>query len=463
MTKRRTEFTETMTGTVLLAGERETRPVRLDLAVRTGTLLLPWRTTQARVSGKLRVRGWGEDGSVEGEMEISPIARRRIRYRLSFRMDGQIYRLDGWKSVSPRHPLTSMTVMPFTLHDEQQRVAGRGTVRFSLTGALLPFLAGFRFPVVEDGDKQLAPRWNGRPGRTEVWYTTITDPATGTGLWLHHEVTAPDDGGAAHAHGWLALCPPEGPVAHTRFGPEPATPDPAGFRTADVAAGPGRLRGSCGPYTWDLTEHQEGGTLHTFPAWAWRYGLLPAAQIVPGGRARYTGTVRGPCADLTLADAPGATGRIYGHGNARRWAWLHADLGGGDVLEVVAAVARRPGLNRLPPLVFLRLRRSGRDWPRRGTRSAVGWFGLGRFRAEVGLPTWSVTGRAGPRRIRVTVHQPEERTLALEYTDPDGSRAVCRNSVGADAHVVLERWWGSWRPESEWTLRGTAHAEVGER
>ncbi|MEU5544519.1 hypothetical protein AB0G85_19310 [Streptomyces sioyaensis] len=463
MTKRRTRFTETMTGSVQLTGERETRPVRLDLEVRTDALLLPWRTTEAHVRGRLRVRGWGEEASVAGEMEISPLARRRIRYRLSFRTAGRTYTLDGWKSLSPRRPLHSLTVLPFTVHDDAQQEAGRGTVRFSLAGALLPFLASFRFPAVDPRPEQLAPRWNGRPGRTEVWYTTVTEPSTGTGLWLHHEVTAPEDGSGGYAHGWVAVCPPGGPVAHARFGPEPVTPDATGFRTTGVAAGPGRLHGSCGAYTWDLTEDQEGPTLHTFPAWAWRRPLLPAAQIVPGGRARYTGTVRGPGTDLTLSGAPGATGRIYGHGNARRWAWLHADLGGGDVLEVVAAVARRPGLDRLPPLVFLRLRRAGRDWPRRGTRTAAGWFGLGRFRADVGLPSWTVTGRAGPRRIRVTVHQPEARTLALEYTDPDGSRAVCRNSVTADAHVVLDRWWGGWRPEAAWTLRGTAHAEVGER
>ena len=133
------------------------------------------------------------------------------------------------------------------------------------------------------------------------------------------------------------------------------------------------------------------------------------------------------------------------------------------MLEIVAAVSMRPGLRRLPPLVFLRLRRNGRTWPRRAERSAVGWAGAGRFRADIGLPTWSVTGRSGLRRIRVEVTQPEERTLALDYTDPDGSPAVCRNSETADARILLERWWGGWRTEAEWSLDGTAHAEVGDR
>lgn len=180
--------------------------------------------------------------------------------------------------------------------------------------------------------------------------------------------------------------------------------------------------------------------------------------MLPAARSRYTGTVTHPGGELRLAGAPGAGARIYGHGNARRWAWLHADLGGGDVLEVVAAVSHRPGLDRLPPLVFLRLLRDGRTWPRRAAGSA-----LGPFRAVIGLPEWSVTGRTALRRITVTVRQPEERTLALDYTDPDGSRAVCRNSESADARITVERWWGRWRPDGEWTLNGTAHAEVGTR
>ena len=92
----------------------------------------------------------------------------------------------------------------------------------------------------------------------------------------------------------------------------------------------------------------------------------------------------------------------------------------------------------------------------------MGWAGFGRFRCAIGLPTWTVSGRAGLRRIRVEVTQPEDRTLALEYTDPDGARATCRNTERADAHVVLERWWGGWRSD-RWRLDGTAHAEVGTR
>ena len=458
-----------MAGTVRLSGEAEDRAMRLDLAVASGQLLLPHRTTDATVRGRVRVAGgWADDPEAAGEMEISPLARRRIRYRMTFTAQGERYFLDGWKSISLGRPLRSMTVLPFSLKDKQGDRVGRGTLRFPLATHLLPFLGSFRFPRTADAAAEIAPRWKGEAGRTEVWYTTVTDPETGTGLWLHHELVAPADGSEAYAHGWVARFPADGdPVEHARFGPEPwRTLDTDGFAAEGIKAGPGRLHGTAGAFRWELDErpqHPRDKPLFTFPRWSWRRPLLPAAQIVPVPSGTYSGRFAYEGGELELKDAPGATARIYGHGNARRWSWLHADLGGGDVLEIVAATSMRPGLRRLPPLVFLRLRKDGRDWPRRAERTAVGWAGLGRFRAKVGLPTWTVRGRSGLRRIRVEVTQPEERTRALDYTDPDGSRAVCRNSETADARILLERWWGRWRTEAEWVLDKTGHAEVGGR
>ncbi|MFJ3923273.1 hypothetical protein [Streptomyces sp. NPDC090022] len=478
MSARGTRFRETMLGTLHLDGEDRARPLRLDLRAAADRPLRPAGSTEATLTGRVRVRGWADDPHAAGTLEISPLARRRIRYRLAFTAAGRPVALDGWKSVDPLRPLRSMTVLPFTLYGGDAAPVGSGTLRFPLTTQLLPFLASFRFPRhgergrgpvrdprAEDTTGALAPRWAGEPGRTEVWYTTATDPATGSGIWLHHELVSPADGAAPFAHGWVAHFPADGPVTHARFGPGPWRPGPDadGFAAGDVTVRPGRLTGAAAGFSWDLAERAEDGPLFTFPRWAWRHPLLPAAQMLPAARARYDGTLHHPGGTLELSAAPGASARIYGHGNARRWGWLHADLGGGDVLEVVAAVSTRPGLRALPPLVFLRLRHRGRTWPHRAERAAVGWAGAGRFRAELGVPVWTVTGRAGLRRIRVRITLPAERTLALDYADPDGSPAVCRNSERADAVVEYERWWGRWRPEASWTLHGTAHAEVGNR
>ncbi|MCI3273803.1 hypothetical protein [Streptomyces cylindrosporus] len=459
---RGTTFTETMFGTVRLGTGTPVRRIRLDLRAEADELLRPHRTTRARLTGRTRVSGVADDPDSTGELEISPLARRRIRYRLSFTADGRHLTLDGWKSVTPRHPVRSMTVLPFTLYEDGARV-GQGTLRFPLGTGLAPFLLGFRFPRREEPARHLAPRSDGSPGRTEVWYTTLTDPTTGTGIWLHHEVVTPADGSAPFAHGWAAAFPPEGKTLHARFGPAPWNSPTDGFTAADVTAIQGRLTGSAGAFRWDLTEQPLAAPLFTFPRWSWKRPLLPAAHMLPAARASYDGTFHDGERTLTLRAAPGASARIHGHGNARRWAWLHADLGDGAVLEVIAAVSTRPALRRLPPLVFLRLHHRGRVLPRRAERSAVGLLGLGRFRARISLPRWTVTGRTLLRRLRVEVTQPTDRTLTLDYHDPDGSPAVCHNSETADADVLLERWWGHWRTEATWTLHGTAHAEVGDR
>lgn len=306
----------------------------------------------------------------------------------------------------------------------------------------------------------LSSRWRGQRGRLEVWYTTLTDPATGTGVWLHHELVAPSDGGPARAHGWATVFAPGERPALGRFGPcGRHDPDGDVFVAGGVRMSTDRLTGSAGDLAWDLRQSGGGAPLYTFPRWAWERELLPAAQIVPAPTAAFTGTVSVAGQVLALSDAPGGTAHIYGHGNAKRWAWLHADLGDGDVCEVVAAVSTRPVLDRLPPLPFVRLRVGGVEWPAGDPlRAAL------RLRAAIDLPTWTVRGRLGDRMIRIDVTLRPEETVAIDYADPDGAPAVCHNSERADAVITLLRRSGrDWQPEHEWRLDATAHTEVGLR
>ena len=304
------------------------------------------------------------------------------------------------------------------------------------------------------------PRLTGRAGRLEVWYATLTDPVTGTGIWIHHEVVNPVDGGPGRAHGWISVFVPGRAPVTERFGAE-ASGEPHGdayFAVPGVHASRTLLKGSAGAISWNLDVREGGAPLYTFPRWAWELGLLPAAQIVPAPDARFTGVVEVGGERLEVAEAGGAVARIAGHGNAKRWAWLHADLGGGDVLEVVAAVARRPGMRLLPPLPLLQLRAGGRDWPSDPLLAAP------LFRARIGLPEWSVTGRVGRRRLRVEVRQEPGDCVALGYTDPDGATATCTNTERASVEVVVEQRVGSrFEVEHRWTLDRTAHAEVGTR
>ena len=302
----------------------------------------------------------------------------------------------------------------------------------------------------EDGDAV-------RPGRLEVWYDTVTDPVSGTGFWLHHELVSPTDRSAPYAHGWAAAFPPGEPPLMRRFGPHPPAPGPR-FACGDVRSNTARREGSAGAARWSLTHTQTSAPLYPFGRLVWDRHLLPAAQYLPFPTERYSGTVAFGDRIWELRDAPGGAARIRGHGNAAHWGWLHADLGGGDVLEIVAAVARRPGIDRLRPLPAVRLRVGGLDWPRAPLLAAP------RFRADLGLPEWTVRGRIGARRLRVRVTQPKASSVSVAYRDPDGASATCVNCEVADAEVLLERRsQGTWSTERQWSLQATAHAEIGTR
>ncbi|MFN8102957.1 MAG: hypothetical protein U0U69_00680 [Acidimicrobiia bacterium] len=304
-----------------------------------------------------------------------------------------------------------------------------------------------------------APRWNGTRGRMEVWYATCTEE-DGTGWWFHYETVAPvgDGGGDPFAHGWVACFPVGADPILERFGPVPARPTAAGglVTVGECRIDATTLTGHAGRLVWDLELFSDDEALYTFPRWAWEREVLPGAQLLDRPAATISGRVRVDGVERELL-ATGAGAHIFSHGSAKRWSWLHCDLGGGDTLEVVAAVSHMPVLERLAPLPFARLRLGSRDRPRDPLATAI------RARCEVALPTWHLrVGLGARRRLRATVELPPERCVQLEYPNPDGTRAYCVNSERADARIAVEqRVGGRWSIDREWRLDATAHAEVG--
>jgi hypothetical protein len=314
-----------------------------------------------------------------------------------------------------------------------------------------------------------APRWKGQKGRLEVWYATATDAASGTGIWVHGETVARTEAatGAVDtsdtrpvvSHGWIALFPPdrapvwertamhEGAKTADRHDPHP------GFRADDLSIDATGTSGTAGDLSWDIgwdASDQRG--LATFPRWAWERELLPGAQVVPAPSLQVSGSVTHGSETFGI-EGHGQVARIYGHGSAERWGWLHADLGGGDVIELVTAVSRRSGLNRLKPITFLRMRVHDLDWP--STRIAS--WGL---RSTLGLPGWTVGGRTQGVEVSIEVTQPNDRNVTIDYTDPDGTTATCTNTERADVVMHLRTQGGV---ERHWEIEGTAHAEIGRR
>jgi hypothetical protein len=451
-------FVESMIGTWRRPGGPPA-PFRFDIQVETPEPIRPFGTVVGAINGTVDVEGLATGASLSGTIEVSPITERRVRYTFEFPGDdGHSYRFDGWKSISWLHALHTWTTLPGTVYDSGGSIVGTADARFPIreTGR---FLASMRTPTGHHAEEPgyEARRWDGKPGRIEVWYDTFTDPVSDTGFWLHHEIVAPTPRGAAEAHGWIGVFPPGETPLLVRFGPAPVSGG-KWFTCDGVVVEPRRRWGSAASVAWDLTHTLESRPLFTTPRFAWQHELLPSAHVVPSPTERFSGTVSAGDRTWRLEGAPGAAARIYGHRNARRWAWLHADLGDGDVLEVVAAVTHGPALSRLQALPLVQLRLSGEDWPSNPLLAAT------RFRASIGLPNWTVTGRLGERILRLTVHQDPDASVKVAYRDPDGATATCTNSERADAHVILlRRSRDSWAIERRWHLKGTAHSEVGTR
>lgn len=311
--------------------------------------------------------------------------------------------------------------------------------------------------MTRPSDQLGPPLWDGRPGRVEVWYATFTDAETGTGYWLHYETVAPAEGGGnPYAHGWAAVFAPEAEPLCERFGPEPLSRDSrtAGWLSLrNALVGPGRLAGATGTLSWDLSFEDRSPPLFTFGRRVWDHHLLPGAQCVPWPSADFRGCFSVAGAECTV-QGRGALARIYGHSTAERWCWLHADLGEGGVVELVSATARRRSLRRLRPLAMLQLRLPGEpDRPRIPVLAAP------LLRTRIGESGFTVAGRIGPRRLRVEVTIPADRSVRLGYTDPDGCTVTCTNSEVADAIIELVH---SERTRT-WDLPGRAHAEIGRR
>jgi hypothetical protein len=269
---------------------------------------------------------------------------------------------------------------------------------------------------------------------------------------VHYETVSPTSGSTSgpYAHGWASWFPAGGPPHTERFGPEPATPatGPSWLQIGGARIAFAELAGRAGSLAWDLNWTDSGAPLWTFPRPAWERELLPAAQVVLAPTAEFTGSLNTGDTAHRIDRWRGAVAHIYGHGNASRWGWIHADLGDGDVLEVVTAVSRKAGLRKLPPLAFVRFRIDGKDWP-------AGILPALRIRTKLGLQRWQLEGHIGRRRVLIRVDQPTERCVSLGYTDPDGAAAVCTNSEQADVHVEVG--------DRRWTVTGTGHTEVGLR
>lgn len=428
----------------------------------------------AEVDGSVALDGVATAAPVRGTLTVDPFGAGEVRYELAFVGDDDgSWRLEGAKSLDWRRPLRSWTELPVTLLRDDPggapatgaAVVAHGSLRFAL-GDLPGFLAGMRVGGVAlagpaaplHAAELFTPRSGAKRGRVEVWYDTFSDPRTGAGFWLHHEVLVPLDGSGPRAHGVAAIFVPGGAPRLGRFGPEPLPGGEwsrRGFATAAARSEPGAREGSAGALSWRLEVEEPGPPLWSLPALAWRREVLPSAHVVASPSARYSGVVVVDGERFELRGARGASARTYGRANPERWGWCHVELDGLGVLDAVVAESPVGPLRRLGPLALVGLRRPGRpDWPRRPL------LALRRWRAELHEDGFSLAGTVDGSRLELEAHVPPQRAVAVDYPQPDGSTVVCRNSERADARVRFEPGGRGGRG-GEWRVEARAHAEIG--
>src|SRR3954466_16003932 len=101
-----------------------------------------------------------------------------------------------------------------------------------------------------------AMRWDGRPGHYEVWYATLTDPRTATGVWIRYALRAPLVAGEdAEGTLWRAAMTPGGerdarrasfPVGQLEAHADPFRVCLAGADLSDRGAAGGAREGAWG-------------------------------------------------------------------------------------------------------------------------------------------------------------------------------------------------------------------------
>jgi len=317
-------------------------------------------------------------------------------------------------------------------------------------------------------------RWEFQPGHYEVWYATLSDPATQTGFWIRYTLEAPKGGhGSPSARLWFARFDAQNPERTFGFsrgfdiGQLRHEVDPFRLRIGDAELRNDGMKGHLAAPTenhnveWDLKWQQADHVHLMLPTAVYKMSFADTQVLSPNQNVAARGHIIVDGQKYVLDGVPLGQTHLWGRKHAYSHAWAHCNAFEGDrgaSLEALTVRLRR-GPIVLPKLTLLTLYLEGGEpavldfrepWQMPLARSD---YATGRYHLLAANAEWKIDAELTCR--------PEDMVM-VEYVDPDGEPAYCHNTECADAKVTLWRrspFVGRFREHRVLTSKKCAHFE----
>ena len=139
-------FEETMRGSFYLLDKPEDeRAMEFSIEARVDNLRRFVRDLNARIRGVVTLEGICKHANLDGTLGLKLVRENRLPYDFSFTgEDGKKYRLRGEKNFTPLGITESLTTLPASLYDADDKEIGRAIVRFDLRSDWKKFVLSFR-------------------------------------------------------------------------------------------------------------------------------------------------------------------------------------------------------------------------------------------------------------------------------------------------------------------------------
>ncbi len=310
--------------------------------------------------------------------------------------------------------------------------------------------------------------WDGSPGHYEVYYLTLTDPGSETGLWIRYTMKAPVDGDAECSLWFLAMRP-DG----TRFGAKETFPidqlvaenEPFRLRVGDSILTDTGMTGHMAKCAWDLSWQPRLPVANMVHPLFRRAKIAKTIFTVPNPDVAISGTVSFDGTALEIDGARGGQAHLWGTKHAQRWAWGHCnDFVGVDgsprpdsFWEAASVFVPRFG-REIGPNTPVVARVCGEDF------SANGILQVTRNASSFGLTQWRCEATSGKRRLVAEWDAPRASLVGVTYQDPDGDPAYCYNSEVATLRLqVYDKGGDGWTLTDTLVSENRAHFEYAQR